>query len=70
MSEVQSPVIPLVGELIKNNPGTISLGQGIVHYSPPKEVQDFLEQFFQDPVNNSYQSVLGLPKLLSALTQK
>ena len=28
MQSVQSPIIPIVGELIRSNPGTISLGQG------------------------------------------
>ncbi len=26
MQAVQSPIIPVIGELIRNNPGTISLG--------------------------------------------
>ena len=31
-------MIPVVGEWIAQHPGTISLGQGVVHYSPPDEV--------------------------------
>jgi hypothetical protein len=34
---VQSPIIPVVGEMIRAHPGTISLGQGVVHYGPPPE---------------------------------
>lgn len=34
--DVQTPVIPVVGEMVKKNPGTISLGQGVVHYGPPR----------------------------------
>ena len=30
MDGVQTPIIPVVGQLIKANLGTISLGQGIV----------------------------------------
>jgi hypothetical protein len=37
MQSVQSPIIPVVGELIRQNPGTISLGQGVVYYNPPQE---------------------------------
>ena len=37
MRAVQSPVIPHVAALIRDNPGTISLGQGVVHYPPPPE---------------------------------
>ena len=35
MLRVQAPMIPVVGELTKRHPGTISLGQGVVHYGPP-----------------------------------
>ena len=31
MQSVQSPIIPVVGELIRANPGTISLGQGVAY---------------------------------------
>ena len=37
MNSVQSPLIPVIGELIRQNPGTISLGQGVVSYPPPPE---------------------------------
>src|SRR2546428_761663 len=36
MKAVQSPVIPIVAEWIRARPGTISLGQGVVNYGPPK----------------------------------
>ncbi len=38
MLNVQAPMIPVVGEMIKRHPGTISLGQGVVHYAPPPQV--------------------------------
>jgi len=28
----------LISELIDQNPGTISLGQGVVHFGPPPDV--------------------------------
>ena len=37
MDAVQAPIIPIVGELIRTNPGTISLGQGMVSWGPPPE---------------------------------
>ena len=52
MESVQSPIIPVVGELIKNSPGTISLGQGVVSYSPPAEAIEFLPQFLSNSKNN------------------
>ena len=35
LSQVQEPVIPVMGELIRQSPGTLSLGQGMVHWGPP-----------------------------------
>ena len=70
MQAVQSPIIPVVGELIKNSPGTISLGQGVVSYNPPDEAREFLAKFLAEPANNLYKSVEGIPPLLSALAAK
>ena len=70
MQAVQSPIIPVVGELIKNSPGTISLGQGVVYYNPPPEAREFLAKFFAEPTNNLYKSVEGIPPLLTSLAGK
>lgn len=70
MESVQSPIIPVVGELIKNSPGTISLGQGVVSYSPPSEAIEFLPKFLSNPKNNLYQAVEGIPPLINTLKQK
>ncbi|MEH2386708.1 MAG: pyridoxal phosphate-dependent aminotransferase [Nostoc sp.] len=70
MQGVQSPIIPVVGELIKNSPGTISLGQGVVYYNPPPAAREFLAKFFVEPANNLYKSVEGIPPLLTALAEK
>lgn len=70
MQAVQSPIIPVVGELIKTSPGTISLGQGVVSYTPPPEAIEILSKFLAAPANNLYQAVEGIPPLLTALTGK
>ncbi len=70
MQAVQSPIIPLVGELIKNSPGTISLGQGVVSYSPPPEAIELLPKFLAEPTNNLYKAVEGIPSLLTTLAKK
>ena len=70
MQAVQSPIIPVVGELIKNSPGTISLGQGVVSYSPPVSAIEMLPQFLAEASNNLYQAVTGIPPLLTALAEK
>ncbi|MBD0344107.1 MAG: pyridoxal phosphate-dependent aminotransferase [Coleofasciculus sp. Co-bin14] len=67
MQAVQSPLIPIVGELIRTNPGTISLGQGIVYYDPPPEAIAFLSKFLTDPDNHKYKAIQGIPPLLSAI---
>ena len=69
MQAVQSPIIPIVGEWIRQCPGTISLGQGVVHYGPPAQavvrIQDFLAA-----QNHKYQPVDGIPPLREALDSK
>ncbi len=70
MQAVQSPIIPVVGELIKNCPGTISLGQGVVCYNPPPEAIELLPKFLAEPANNLYKAVEGIPPLLTALSSK
>jgi len=70
MQAVQSPLIPIIGELIRNNPGTISLGQGVVYYGPPPEAIALLPEFLANPENHQYQSVQGIAPLLSAIAAK
>ena len=70
MQAVQSPIIPVVGELIRSCPGTISLGQGVVSYNPPPEAIEFLPKFLADSTNNLYKPVEGIPPLITALAAK
>lgn len=70
MQLVQDPVIPVVAELIQRNPGTISLGQGVVGYPPPPEAFEMLQTFAAEPANNLYQHVQGIAPLLSAIEKK
>jgi aspartate/methionine/tyrosine aminotransferase len=70
MQSVQTPIIPVVGELIRANPGTISLGQGVAYYGPPAEVARSVETFFADPQNHKYKLVQGIPELLEAIESK
>ena len=70
MQAVQSPIIPVVGEMIRNCPGTISLGQGVVYYGPPSEAIDQITLFLSDPVNHKYKPVHGIPPLIEAVKEK
>lgn len=70
MQAVQSPLIPIIGELIRSNPGTISLGQGVVYYDPPPEAIALLPEFLADADNHKYKPVQGVAPLLSAIEAK
>jgi aspartate/methionine/tyrosine aminotransferase len=70
MQSVQTPIIPVVGELIRAHPGTISLGQGVAYYGPPPQAGEYLQQFFADPQNHKYKLVQGIPELLEAIEKK
>lgn len=70
MDGVQLPVIPLVGELIHQHPGTISLGQGVVYYGPPQPAIAQLSTALEDPDNHKYQAVAGIAPLRQAIAEK
>ncbi len=70
MQSVQSPIIPVVGELIRSNPGTISLGQGVAYYGPPPEAIEAIGKFTSDPENHKYKLVQGIPELLDSIERK
>ncbi|MEO1342168.1 MAG: pyridoxal phosphate-dependent aminotransferase [Cyanobacteria bacterium J06635_13] len=70
MNRVQLPLIPVVSELIRSNPGTISLGQGVVNYPPPPQAIASLQTFLSQPSNHLYQAVTGIEPLVTAIAQK
>jgi aspartate/methionine/tyrosine aminotransferase len=70
MQAVQRPIIPVVGQLLREHPGTISLGQGVVHYGPPREALERIAGFMADPENHKYKLVDGIAELVEALEKK
>ena len=70
MQAVQTPIIPVVAELIRRHPGTISLGQGVVYYGPPPSATEKITEFFANPQNHKYQAVEGIPLLQAAIKNK
>ena len=66
----QSPIIPVIADLIRSVPGTLSLGQGVVGYGPPPEIQTEIARFQSEPANHKYQPVAGIPALLDAIERK
>lgn len=70
MDAIQAPIIPIVGALIRETPGTISLGQGVVHYGPPTEVFEAVRAAVGTPLLDQYGDVSGYPPLLDAIAAK
>ena len=74
LAAVQTPVIPVMGELIRNTPGTLSMGQGMVHWGPPPPVLEAVTHAATgsepggDPTLHAYGPVAGDPALLDVLT--
>lgn len=67
---VQMPIIPHIANLIQSHPGTISLGQGVVHYGPPPSAMESISRFAQDASNHKYKAGQGLSILLDELRVK
>lgn len=67
---IQSPVIPDVAALIRATPGTISLGQGVVHYGPPPQAFEAIAGFGVQPADHHYRAAAGLPELQEKLREK
>lgn len=70
MLAVQPPVIPIVAALIRDHPGTISLGQGVVSYPPPAQVKESIDRFFSAPDNHQYKLVDGIAPLRELIREK
>lgn len=70
MDAIQAPVVAVIGDLIRRYPGTISLGQGVVHYGPPPAAVDVARAAIANPGTHSYQEVSGQPALIGAIEEK
>lgn len=70
MQVVQSPIIPVIGELIRSTPGAISLGQGVVWYGPPPQAIERIDSFLANPENHKYGAVYGIPRLIELIAEK
>jgi len=70
MDAVQSPIIPVIGALIRETPGTISLGQGVVHYGPPPEAMEAVRDALSNPVVHGYGDGSGYGPLVEAIGSK
>src|SRR4030095_7129729 len=70
MDAVQAPIVQVIGDLIRQVPGTISLGQGVVHYGPPREAIDAATRALGEPATHEYQDGTGIPILVERLAAK
>ena len=70
MAGVDTPIIPTIAALVRDNPGTISLGQGVVNYGPPAQAISALPGLMADGQLHKYQSVMGYAPLLDAIRHK
>ena len=66
---VQPPVVPVVADLIRATPGTISLGQGVVCYGPPDTAMQNVQAHCNE-LDQFYGPVEGIPELAGILKRK
>ena len=70
MERIQAPIVAIVGDWIRQTPGTISLGQGVVHYGPPPAAIDAVRAGLDAAGTHEYQPVAGLPALRDRICVK
>ncbi|MPZ17158.1 MAG: pyridoxal phosphate-dependent aminotransferase [Luteitalea sp.] len=70
IANVQLPVVPHVGELVRSTPGAISLAQGVVGYGPPREALDAVAAFGETVHDHHYGPDEGLPDLIEVIRHK
>ena len=70
MATIQDPIIPVIARLVRQHPGTLSLGQGVVHYGPPRAALDAVRRFGDLPEEHLYGPVQGQPELLEEIARK
>ena len=71
MDAIQAPIIAVIGDLIRQAPGTISLGQGVVHYGPPPAALEGGGRRCRDPEHARISATAsGQPALIDAIEQK
>lgn len=70
MQNVRRPIIPVIAELIKQTPGTLSLGQGVVYFNPPESICNTISQSMSHHENQLYGEVTGIPSLIEIINDK
>jgi len=67
---IQSPIIAIIANLIEETPGTLSLGQGVVYFTPPQSALDRVSKIDSSKNYHLYSSVEGIAELRSCISSK
>ncbi len=70
MQAIQTPVIPEIAALLREFPETLSLGQGVVSYGPPRSAFEAIREFGQRRADHVYGPVQGITPLLDLIAAK
>ncbi len=70
IDRVQTPIIPTVAKWLRETPGTLSLGQGMVSYPPPAEALAAMQAFGSQAADHYYGASLGDPALIETIERK
>jgi aspartate/methionine/tyrosine aminotransferase len=72
LDAVLEPVIPVVGDLVRRTPGTLSLAQGMVGWGPPPQVAEAVHAALAQPgpALDRYGPTWGDPELLEVARRK
>lgn len=70
MRSVQDPIIPVIRELIRTHPGTLSLGQGVAFFGPPPQAMERIRTFGASVGDHAYTPVQGLEELRGLIRRK
>jgi len=70
MDQIQSPVIPIIADMIAETPDTISLGQGVAYYGPPAAAYEALQPIYADDSLHKYGHTAGVPQLRDLIAEK
>jgi aspartate/methionine/tyrosine aminotransferase len=67
---VDMPIIPTIAAMVRESPGCISLGQGVVNYGPPPQALAAIQEMSVEAGDHKYQAVSGYGPLVESLWGK
>jgi aspartate/methionine/tyrosine aminotransferase len=72
LEAVLDPVIPRLGELLRQRPDSLSLAQGMVDWQPPEAVRQAVREALEEPgaTLDRYGATWGEPELLEAVERQ